>query len=333
MHLLHPRCVLVGAALFAITGCGTSGAGSAPGSPGLGALPGGFAHTGMPFAVFTGARSHRPQRAVRQNYATNASLVFEADQQEASVNVYQTSDLSSNPGPIATFKVNVGCPYGMAVNKKGTIFVADNCSGNDVEEFPKGSTTEKVAITDDVSNPLGLAIDKHGTLYVSNYPAVIEEYKKGKTSPYQSVTGQGLTDPFGLALDKHQNLYIADFGADAVFEVKYGTTTATNLELTNCSEPIGVAADQKNGDLWVACGSGNTINVYKSGQTTPFEQIAGDGYPYAISLENKGKPLDTVVVSDIDTKAVYAFAPGTYTSYATLTNGIELPTGLLITKP
>jgi sugar lactone lactonase YvrE len=333
MHLLHPRCVLVGAALFAITGCGTTGAGSTPSSPGLSALPGGFAHTGMPFALFTGARSHAPHRAVRPNYAAKASLVFEADQSEESINVYQTSDLSENPDPIVTFKVQAGCPYGMALDKKGTLFVADNCGGNDVEEYAKGSTTEKVAITDGVSNPLGVAIDKHGTLYVSNYPAAIEEYKKGATSPYQSVTGQGLTDPFGLALDKDQNLYIADFGASAVFEVKYGTTTATNLDLADCGEPVGVAVNQSNGDLWVACGSGNTINVYQSGQSTPFQEIPGSAYPYAISLQNKGKPLDTVVVSDIETKAIYAFAPGKYTSYATLTEGIELPTGVLIAKP
>jgi hypothetical protein len=96
-----------GAVLFAITGCGTTGAGSVPGSPGLGALPGGFAHTGMPFAFFTGARSHRPRRAVRQNYATNASLVFEADQDEASVNVYQTSDLSGDPIHLALQSISM----------------------------------------------------------------------------------------------------------------------------------------------------------------------------------------------------------------------------------
>jgi serine/threonine protein kinase, bacterial len=152
-------------------------------------------------------------------------------------------------------------------------------------------------------------------------------------NPRSANGGQGLTDPFGLALDKEQNLYIADFGADAVFEVKYGTTTATDLDLLDCSEPIGVAVDQKKGYLWVTCGSGNTINVYESGATMPFETITGNDYPYAISLQNKGKPVGTVVESDIETVSVYAYKPGQYTPYATLTNGVELPTGLLIAKP
>ena len=113
----------------------------------------------------------------------------------------------------------------------------------------------------------------------------------------------------------------------------YGTTTLTNLGLTGCGEPIGVAVDQKNKYLWVTCGSGNTINVYKLGSTSPFETIVGNDYPYAISLENKGKPKGTVVESDIETDEVYAYKPGQYTSYTTLSNGIELPTGLLIAKP
>jgi serine/threonine-protein kinase len=279
-----------------------------------------------------------PLGSVHPTYATGASLVFEADQEEEAVNIYQTADLTSDPGPIATIHVLNGCPYGLAMDKNGTVYVADNCSGNDVEEYPKGSTTEKVILTDSVSNPLGVAVDGHGTLYVSNYPAAIEEYKRGATSPYQSVTGQGLTDPFGLALDRHNNLYIADFGADAVFEVAYGTTTATNLGLTGCGEPLGVGVDEKNNYLWVTCGEGDTINVYKLGSTSPIETIAGNGDPYAISVEDrrgtkKGQPAGTVVESDISTEHVYAYKPGQYTSYATLTNGIELPTGLLIAKP
>ena len=51
------------------------------------------------------------------------------------------------------------------------------------------------------------------------------------------------------------------------------------------------------------------------------------------SLQNVGKPKGEVVESDVTTKAVYAFKPNSYSSYATLTNGVELPTALLITKP
>jgi hypothetical protein len=333
MHTIHARLALSTAALFVIAGCAGAGSPATPSSGSLGMPLARFVRAGTPFASLFGTHARIPLGSVRPTYATKKSLLFEGDQAEEAVNVYQTADLSKNPAPTATIHVQTGCPYGLGLDKKGTLYVADNCGGNDVEEYPKGSTTEKVAITDDVSDPLGVAVDKHGTLYVSNYPAAIEEYKEGATSPYQSVSGQGLSDPFGLALDKEQNLYIADFGADAVFEVKYGTTTATDLDLSDCTEPIGVAVDQKNGDLWVTCGSGDTINVYKSGATLPFETIAGNDYPYAISLQNKGKPVGTVVVSDIETDSVYAFAPGQYTSYATLTNGVELPTGLLIAKP
>jgi DNA-binding beta-propeller fold protein YncE len=332
MHTIHTHRVLSISALLAIAGC-AAGSSGAPLS-GSSSMPlARFVHAGTPLASFSGSHTRMPLRSVRPNYAAKGSLVFEGDQQEAAVNIYQTADLSKNPSPIATIHVETGCPYGLAMDKKGTLYVADNCAVGDVEEYPKGSTTEKVAITDGISYPLGLAMDKKGTLYVSNYPAAITEYAFGTTTPSQTITGQGLKNPFGLALDKSGNLYIADFGASAVFEVKYGTTTVTNLGLEDCDSPTGAAVDQKNGYLWVTCESGNTINVYEPGQTSPTEQITGQGSPYAISIENKGKPRGTVVESDLKTDEVYAYKKGQYTSYATLTNGIELPTGLLITKP
>ena len=192
----------------------------------------------------------------------------------------------------------------------------------------------KTAITDGISYPLGLAIDSKQNLYVSNYPAAITVYAKGSTSPSETITGGGLTDPFGLAIDKSGNLYIADFGVDEILEVKAGTTTVVNSGLTGVDEPIGLAIDEKTGNLWESTGQSNVINVYDpSTSTSPIESFSGNGDPYAISLENHGKPKDEVVISDISTNSVYAYKPGSYTSYATLNNGIELPTGMLITKP
>jgi hypothetical protein len=144
-----------------------------------------------------------------------------------------------------------------------------------------------------------------------------------------------MADPFGLALDASGNLYIADFGASAVFELPAGGTSVTNLNLTGLGEPIGLAVDKKNNLLWETGGSGNIINIYQlGGSTSPITTITGNGYPYAISLKNKGRTRKgTVVESDINNHNVYAFAPGSYTPYATLSNGVSLPTGLLITKP
>jgi DNA-binding beta-propeller fold protein YncE len=326
MVILRTRRALFVAALFAVAGCGGGSSSpslsSATGSP--------FVHRGMPFAP---ASHHAVMQSVHPTYSTKKSLVFEGDQDLAAVNVYQTKKLGSNPAPYASIKVSVGCPYGLVADKSGTIYVADNCGGSDVELYAKGSTTLKSKITTGISNPLGLAMDSSQTLYVSNYPASITEYKYATTTPYQTITGGGLTDPFGLAVDSSQNLYIADFGAAKVFEVKAGTTTVTDLGLSDLTEPIGVAIDKSNGDLWVTDGSGDKVNVYAAGSTTPSHTITGFAFPYAISLQNTGKPKGTVVVSDITNKAAYAYKHGQYTPYATLTNGVELPTGLLITKP
>lgn len=324
------RRALVVAALIGMAGCAGNGLTSQSSSlPSQNAMV--FVHRGMPFAPPMLQAAVRHESAL--SYSTKKSLVFEADQEEAAVNIYQTANLASNPAPIASIDVAAGCPYGMARDKKGTLYVVDNCGGNDVEEYAKGSTTLKTTITDGISNPLGAAIDKSGALYVSNYPASITEYASGTSTPSKTVTGGGMEDPFGLALDKSGNLYIADFGASAVFELPAGGSSVTNLNLQDLGEPLGLAIDPKTGYLWETGGSGNIINIYQlGGSTSPIETIAGNDYPYAISLETKGKPKGEVVESDIETHAVYAYAPGSYTPYATLTNDVELPTGLLITK-
>jgi hypothetical protein len=72
------------------------------------------------------------------------------------------------------------------------------------------------------------------------------------------------------------------------------------------------------------------VNVYPPGSQTPSQTITGFGYPYALSIDNRG----TAVVGNVGyPEAVYAYKPGEYTPYATLTTGISEPTGLLIARP
>jgi DNA-binding beta-propeller fold protein YncE len=117
-----------------------------------------------------------------------------------------------------------------------------------------------------------------------------------------------------------------------VFELSAGGSSVTNLNLSKLWRPYGLAIDPKTGYLWEAdLNSG--VNIYNlASGTSPVQNIPGTGYS-AISIQHEGKPPGEVVISSVYTSEVYAFKPGQYTAYATLSNGVEDPTGLLITKP
>ncbi len=129
------RRVLVLAALFAIAGCAGGTTSQSPSLPLQGASA--FVHRGVPFAApmrfggfapfgplclfderIAGFR-RRPGRSVGQRFIRPPiSPVI--------------------PRRLRSFHAAAGCPYGLAVDKKATIYVADNCGGNDVEEYPEG---------------------------------------------------------------------------------------------------------------------------------------------------------------------------------------------------
>jgi NHL repeat-containing protein len=338
MAFKYVRRALMVAALFAATGCGGNTVPSSmPANPQ--SLHGGahavsldtsYVHTGVPYAIAKTIHRSRPVR-VGETYPTESLLVFEGDSTNQQVAIYKHRGLKNNPAPIATITDGILCPYGMVLDKIGTLYVANNCGASTVTEYPKGQTTHTVTITNGISNPLGLAMDKSGTLYVSNFPASITEYPYGSTSPSVTITGSGLTDPFGLTLDKAGNLYVADFGASQVFEIAKGTTNVVPLNLQDLTEPLGVAIDKTTGNLWVTDGEGHRVNVYPPGSTTPSQMITTNyTFPYAISIDKYGGGVNSNISPPI---AVYAYKHGQFTPYATLTNDVAQPTGLLIGQP
>jgi hypothetical protein len=335
MDALTRRALIV-AAFFVVTGCGGGIAQNSTAPTSVSSLPANRLTTpvGLPGGIRIAVSPAVIRQAIRAaNYPTKKSLLFESNFSNKAVNIYKTAAIPGNPAPIATIaEPSGGCPYGMAVNKTKTLYLADSCLSQ-IELYPKGSTTMKSTITDGISFPLGVAIDKSQTLYVST-GSEIQEYADGSTSPTKTITGGGLSEPFGVSLDASGNLYIADFGAEAVFELPAGGSSVTNLGLQDLTEPLGTAVDQKTGLLWVTDGGGDKVNVYQlGGSTSPVQTIAGSGFPYAVGIQNQGKPNGTVVEGDEDSESVYAFRAGQYTPYATLTNSVDVMTGLLITKP
>lgn len=304
------------AAIFAVAGC--SGTSSTL-TPSLGASSEHVAHSSNP-----------------STYPTDRPLLFISNGNYTTVSIYQVKDLPSNPSPIASLQLDQGCPVGLAGDYAGTIYVVSSCAAYGVAEFPKGSTVQKTLITNGINHPLGVAVDSKRTLYVSSeFPAAITEYPYGHQKPSKTINGPGLLQPFGMAFDKNDNLFIADFAAGQVFELPAGGSSVSALNLQDLVAPDGVAIDDKTGDLWVTDGSGARVNIYPPGQKTPSHTITSISYPYAIGLENNGKPNGTVAIADLGAGSINVpvFKPNQYTPYVTLTNGFTQPSGLLITKP
>jgi len=327
---LCTRRALVVAALFTIAGCGgTTGQSSLAPSGMTSSLA---SRLTVPAGAFSPvAQRAAVQRSIHATYSTKKSLLFLSDFGAHTVNIFLGKQLAKNPSPIATItEPTGGCPYDLALDKKKTLYVADQCL-NQVEEYPKGSTTLKTTITDGLSAPTGLAIDKNNTLYVSLVDdGEIQEYANGSTSPTKTVTG--MVDPFGISLDSSGNLYIPDFGCECVWELPAGGSSVTNMGLQDLTEPLQSAVDQKTGYLWVTDGSGNRVQIYQLGSTTPVETIAGQGFPYSVGIQNQGKPLGETVYGDQGTDDAYVFKPNSYTPFATLTNTGDA-TGVLLSKP
>jgi streptogramin lyase len=326
------RRALLAAALVAIAGC-SGGASQNSLAPTGGISPQSRGSLTVPAGALLPVYRTAAPRVSSTSYSIKKSLVFESDFSNYTINIYQTSQLGSNPAPIATIaEPSGGCPYDMTFDKKKNLYVADDCLSQ-IEIYPKGSTTMSGTITDGISYPLGITIDSSQTLYVSVSGSTIQEYAHGSTSPTKTITGGGLSAPFGLSADKNGNVYIADYGAASVFELPAGGSSVTNLGLTGLTEPLQTAVNQKLGYLWVTDGGADNVKIYPIGSTSPVQTIPGHGFPYSVSVENYGKPKDEAVYGDLGDNTVYAFMPGTYTYWASLTNGTGEPTGVLISKP
>jgi DNA-binding beta-propeller fold protein YncE len=166
-------------------------------------------------------------------------------------------------------------PYGLAVDSKGRLFVADtkvgaififNTENNAVELIKHGEHAKFGSI-------YGLAMDDNDNLFVSDaelrHVLVFDANHK-----LQAGFGDGvMQDPNGLAIDpENRFIYVADTGLDQVLVYDADTykllrrigTTGKNHTLTdpgNFSKPTNVAVD-KDGNLYVSDTWNDRIEVF-----------------------------------------------------------------------
>jgi gliding motility-associated-like protein len=150
-------------------------------------------------------------------------------------------------------------PYGVAIDKKGDIFVAD--AGNAaVWEYPAGGGP-KLSIGSGFTGPVGVAVDTTGNVYVADGSASnVVKVPVGGGS--QVLLGTGYNFPNGIAVDAGGNVYVSDAGLGEVFEIAAGQTSNT-VFASGFSYPGGVAIDNA-GNIYIADqGSGAPSALYE----------------------------------------------------------------------
>ena len=144
----------------------------------------------------------------------------------------------------------LGPAHGVAVDTKGTVYVADGNSR--VVELAAGSTDPSV-LPFSASSPFGVAVDSAGTVYVTA-PSVVKPRVLALAAGAAAQTELpfvDLGDPSGVAVDSRDTVYVADRNNDRVVTLAAGSTAQSVLPFTGLNYPHGVAVDSR-GTVYVA---------------------------------------------------------------------------------
>lgn len=170
-------------------------------------------------------------------------------------------------------------PYGLAVDSKSNIYVADQKVG---AIFIFNTTTRDLEMLKNKEHGhfgriIGLAMDDNDRLFVSD-PGLHHVLVFNKERKAEDVITDGMAEPGGIAIDRENRLlYVADvkldqvlvYDADSFKLLRKLGTTGHNHELTtpgDFSKPTGLAVD-KDGNLYVADTLNNRIEIFDADGT------------------------------------------------------------------
>jgi len=205
--------------------------------------------------------SHKKQKEV----------LFVADPQHNQVLMYNPK--TPNPSPEGSITTGVTYPFGVAVDKHGTLYVANLLGGGSntgsITVYPKGMTSPSLTITTGIDGPYGIAVDSQGNVFASNLDNnTIVAYAAGATSPYETIPFSSDGQALGVGVDGNDNIWVGSDSTNQVYEIPKGSSTPHNAGLSGLNGTINVAFG-KNDVMYVSNFAGSNVTVYTYGTTTP----------------------------------------------------------------
>jgi hypothetical protein len=197
---------------------------------------------------------------------------------------------SSGDGGPAT-SAQLGWPYGVAVDGKGNVYIAEEEANRVRKVSPAGTITTIAgggpatgdggpATAAQVRSPHGVAVDGQGNVYIAEYPSHrVRMVSPGGTITTIAGTGAGghsgdggpatsaqLYAPWGLAVDGQGNVYIGEYGNRTVRKVARASVVPA-VTLTLGGAPTQPLLAQKSititarGDMPCALSATGTVTI------------------------------------------------------------------------
>ena len=163
-------------------------------------------------------------------------------------------------------------PFGMALDKSGNLYVANQNSPGNVVIYKPGQTSPSLTLTAELDTPQGVAVDERGNVYVTNRGSMpgIAVFPPGSTQPSRYITSGLIQNPIEDFFDTFGNLYFSDPDT-GVSEIPKGSQQAVSLGLRRLAQATGVAL-AASGNLYVnnyIPGGSYIARVYSIGSTRP----------------------------------------------------------------
>jgi hypothetical protein len=325
----------LGVSLLACAAC--TGQGSAPAVTGSSPTYPVGAINGKPLAP---AAAPAAVRGFISPAAKAKKLVYIADTFYGYIGIFSQS--GQNQTPMGTITAGLSHPGGLAVDKKGNVYAANEVQLTNgswtVPMYAAGATKPTTVFSTDLSTPTDVAVANDGTIYICNFNTGsngwVTVYPKGNVKKEYRLSDFGGGSPLSVTLDKKQNVYVMyDIGGNgdsAVNEYAPKATTGTNLNL-QFKFGAGIAVDKTGNVLVVQQLNPPAVLVFPSGQTVASQtiQLPNEDQPFDMALIANGKQL---LVGDPTSTEVVAIKYPSGQVKGVLANGFGNPGGIALSR-
>jgi polygalacturonase/sugar lactone lactonase YvrE len=247
----------------------------------------------------------------------------------------------------ATMNGGTPAPQAIAVDKAGSLFVADNqgsTGSNAIYRLPLQANTlvPQLTVATGFSNPVSLAVDGLGNVYVADRGAgAVLKLAPAATGSYaQSTLLSGIV-PVAVAVDPAGDVYVQDEGSSSVLEIPV-SGPATVSVLTGLASPTGLAVDGKGNVYSADAKDAGIIQVVRGSasynfpnETAAFSATLTNAGNLAANAENTNTTSFAIAAGSGDgcNFAAAATAGQACTLSATLDYGTGSATGVLSLAP